>query len=255
VRVLSKRLACWIAFGIASGCLGSPRSAAAPAFRVQRLDTPAPFVTVALWAPPPGAGGGPFQTMVLLHGNQPDEPDRTWLVGLGQQAALRGRILIVPGLARDDYAWDRKRTARGVVVLIDRVARRHPVDRKAVFLVGYSAGGSRVLSVAAQGWKQLAGVASVAGDVGRPLRGGLVLPARLPSILLVCMSGDHGPNASCALDAANAKRLRGLGVTALTSKTLKSDHALRFELIAPLLDQWMSATAGSRRQLPPAAPR
>src|SRR5579871_5207506 len=126
------------------------------------------FQAVRVWAPPAGSTGK-YETIVLLHGNQPGAPDPTWMVGLRFQPAFARRILIVPAIADGGYEFGSPTTARALAALVDEVARRFPVDRDALYLVGYSAGASRVLPVALR-LGRVNGIAAVAGDVARPLR-------------------------------------------------------------------------------------
>jgi poly(3-hydroxybutyrate) depolymerase len=121
------------------------------------------------------------------------------------------------------------------------MSRLYPVDRRHVYLLGYSAGGSRVLAVAKALEGRLAGIVSLAGDVARPVR---ATPAAVSAfagtpILLICNSGDHGPNASCDLDERNRAFLAAHGARNVTRHQLESSHAPHFELIAPVLDEWL----------------
>jgi poly(3-hydroxybutyrate) depolymerase len=135
----------------------------------------------------------------------------------------------------------RPETTRALATLVDDVARKYPVDRTRIFVLGYSAGGSRVLAVAEAMAKELAGIVSLAGDVARPVRsslGSISALARIP-MLLICNSEDHGPNASCELDARNRELLARHGVRSITSHRLESTHAIDFNQLAPVLDTWL----------------
>lgn len=240
------------ALALPAACLAlvpaSPTSRASPpvtaGFHVEDLGASPPLHGAKLWVPRRGAAGS-FEALLLLHGNQPTQPDRTWMLGLHARPAYRRRILIVPGLARRDYRWGRRRTRRAVVALVERAVRGWPVTRRGVVVVGFSAGGSRVLSVARAMPRRVAGIVSVAGDIGRPVRHrGLNLkPLRDHPVLLVCMSEDRGPNASCKLDAANARLLRRRGMRKVAAVTLRGPHRFRFAQIGPVLDRWIKEHA------------
>jgi hypothetical protein len=219
--------------------LGAPTVSASTAeFNVHDLTRP-PFTKVLVWAPLP-EGGDSYETLLLLHGNQ-DESTRTMLADLRGQDAFRRRILIVPALPGPGYAWEKPETVRALAALVDDVARGYPVDRRRTFLLGYSAGGSRVLAVARPMSDHLAGIVSLAGDIGRPVRSApdsISAFARIP-MLLICNSGDHGPNASCELDERNRGLLASHGVRDIATHRLESTHAVDFTKLAPVLDTWL----------------
>jgi pimeloyl-ACP methyl ester carboxylesterase len=215
----------------------SPTASASTAeFSIHDL-TRLPFTKVVVWAPP---GGGPYETLLLLHGNQ-DESTRTMLADLREQDSFRRRVLIVPALPGPGYAWEKPETVRALAALVEDVSGKYPVDRRRTFVLGYSAGGSRVLAVARPMSDRLAGIVSLAGDIGRPVRSSpasISVFARVP-VLLICNSGDHGPNASCELDERNRGLLASHGVRDITTHRLESTHAVDFTKLAPVLDAWL----------------
>ncbi|MFO0604363.1 MAG: hypothetical protein U0324_14365 [Polyangiales bacterium] len=200
----------------------------------------APFAAVRVWAPSP-ATPGPFDTVVLLHGNQDGPSGASWLLTLRRSPAFRRRILLAPALPDGDYAWEAPATKRAVASLVARAAATWPMDPRATWVVGYSAGASRALAVAAALPGGVAGVAAVAGDALRTFRApGASLGALLGTpTLLVCMTDDDGPNTRCPLNAANARELRRRGARDVTLVELPGDHALDLATLAPRLDAWM----------------
>ena len=153
----------WLVSLLALCIVGDARAEERVDFRVVPSSASG-FAAVKLWVPSRPATAKVYPAVVLLYGNQGALRDPAWLVGLGTRGGFRRRILIVPGL-RDGYHWDREGTRRAVVGLVAQVARSYPVDRKRVFLVGHSAGGSRVIELAKAAPREFAGVVSVAGGV------------------------------------------------------------------------------------------
>jgi pimeloyl-ACP methyl ester carboxylesterase len=188
----------------------------------------APFSTVAVWAHE-HVSAGRYETLVLLHGNQGSPANAAWMSDLRWQRGFERRILIVPAL--DGYDWERHGDA--LARLIDELARTLPIDPRATFVVGYSAGASRVLPVARH--LRVRGVVSVAGDIVRGWRG--VDPSLW--MLLVCMTADDGPQTSCALAERNLVRLGRLGVHDRALRRLPGDHSLDLAALAPVLDEWL----------------
>jgi predicted esterase len=227
-----------VSLGLVLFFAAPPARAATAEFSLHELVRP-PFARVVVWAP--SEPGGRYETLLLLHGNHPESAGRLLLATLRKQEAFRRRILIVPTLPAPGYAWDKPETTRALAALVDEVARKYPVDRARTFLLGYSAGGSRVLAVAEAMRDDLAGIVSLAGDVARPVRSSLasIAPlARIP-MLLICNSDDHGPNASCELDERNRDLLARHGVRAITTRRLEATHAVDFDQLAPVLDTWL----------------
>jgi len=222
--------------------LGAPvgtSAATAPAGEFSLHDlTRRPFARVSVWAPPQATDR--YETLLLLHGNQ-DDATRLLLAELREQAAFRRRILIVPALPGPGYAWEKPETTRALATLVNDVARAYPVDRARIYVLGYSAGGSRVLAIARAMNDNLAGIVSLAGDVARTVRSApasIAALARIP-MLLICNSEDHGPNASCELDERNREFLAKHGTRAITTHRLESTHAIDFAQFAPVLDTWL----------------
>jgi pimeloyl-ACP methyl ester carboxylesterase len=193
------------------------------------------FSAVAVWAPPPS--GRKLETVILLHGKQQADAG-AWMADLRQQPGFAERILIAPALPDIDADWTAPATLRALAALVDDVARKYPVDRSAVYLVGYSAGASRVLDVARHLPVKLAGIAALAGDVRRPWHVGRSGPIVTPKVLLVCMTEDNGPHTSCALNEENQRWLQKLGTKAVLRK-LPGDHSLDLSRVAPLIDAWI----------------
>jgi predicted esterase len=206
---------------------------------VQELDR-GQFAALQVWAPPPGSPGR-YETVLLLHGNQGPSPDPTWMVGLRGQPQFANRILVVPALAEGGYEWGRRTTMRALGALLDGVIRDYPVDRSSIYLLGYSAGASRVLSIAAAMPDRFAGIAAVAGDIARPFRDTTPSLAQLRSIpiLLVCMNGDEGPQTNCRLNESNLTQLQRWGLQHVTLERLGGSHQLDLVRLAPLLDRWI----------------
>ncbi|HTA21797.1 MAG TPA: hypothetical protein VK989_21030 [Polyangia bacterium] len=207
-------------------------------FSVHSLSWP-PFRAVQVWAPP--AGPGPkHEVLLLLHGNQADST-RLGLLELRNQPGFGDRILIVPALAGPGYDWGTPATTRALASLVDEVVRSFPADAGQVFVMGYSAGASRVLPVALAMHEPVAGIIALAGDIGRPLRSSTsstATIARTP-VLLICNSGDVGPNASCALDARNHDLLTARGARDIEMRRLEASHAIEFPKLAPVVDEWL----------------
>jgi predicted esterase len=227
-----------LSLGLGARVGASTVPASTAAFTLHDL-TRAPFTKVSVWAPPL-EGDDRYETLLLLHGNQ-EEATRLMLADIREQDAFRRRILIVPALPGPGYAWEGLEVVRALAALVDDVARRFPVDRRRTFVLGYSAGGSRVLAVAKPMSEHLAGIVSLAGDVGRPVRSSpasISAFARVP-ILLICNSEDHGPNASCELDERNRELLARHGVREIATHRLQSTHAIDFAKLAPVLDAWL----------------
>jgi poly(3-hydroxybutyrate) depolymerase len=237
----------FLAMGMAAPFGASRASAETPEFSLHDL-TRGPFARVSVWAP--SGPDGHYETLLLLHGNQ-EQSTRMLLAELRHQEAFRRRILIVPALPGPGYAWEKPGTTRALAKLVDDVSHEYPVDRARIYVLGYSAGGSRVLAVASAMRDHLAGIVSLAGDVARPVRASLVsisALARVP-MLLICNSEDHGPNASCELDARNRELLARQGARAITTRRLESTHEIDFAQLAPVLDAWLREAApptGSR---------
>jgi poly(3-hydroxybutyrate) depolymerase len=210
------------------------------AFALRSFDRP-PLLAVTVWAPPPGTPGR-FETLVLLHGRQGDAPDPTWMVGLRHQPAFQRRILIVPSLPSLDSDWADAANTRAIGALVKAVAETYPVDRDALYVVGYSAGASRVLNVAWRIPLPLAGIAALAGDVTRPWRGpGAKRSVPAPKLLLVCMTGDPGPHTSCAINEANRSLLEARGVKGISFQKLPGDHRLDLGRAAAILESWIAS--------------
>ncbi len=215
--------------------LASGASAATPAFALRAFERP-PLLAVTVWAPPPGTPGK-FETLVLLHGRQGDAPDPTWMVDLRHQPAFAQRILIVPSLPTLESDWADAANTRAIGALVKELAETFPVDRDAVYVVGYSAGGSRALNVAWRIPLRLAGIASLAGDVTRPWRApGAHKTVPAPRLLLVCMTEDPGPHTSCALNEANRKLLESRGLKGISLQKLSGGHQLDLVRVASILD-------------------
>jgi poly(3-hydroxybutyrate) depolymerase len=183
-----------------------------------------------------------YPMWLLLHGNQPTMQDRTWMARVFPKAPFKGAVLVVPGLPRDDYRWDRPKTASAVVALVKEVLRTKPVDPQSVFMLGYSAGGSRVLALANRMPQRIKGIVCVAGDIGRSIRiNRIAVHATLRKIpvLLLCMTGDKGPNASCRLDGRNARLLRKRGFESVTTTRIVGGHVFDLPKIAKALRCWL----------------
>ncbi|HZS42430.1 MAG TPA: hypothetical protein VFF06_36620 [Polyangia bacterium] len=220
--------------------LAAPATAEPAAFALRSFDRP-PLLAVTIWAPPPGTPGK-FETLVLLHGRQGDAPDPTWMVGLRHQPAFQRRILIVPSLPKLESDWADAANTRVIGALVKEIAEHYPVDRDALYVVGYSAGGSRALNVAWRIPLRLAGIASLAGDVTRPWRApGASKTVPAPRLLLVCMTEDPGPHTSCALNEANRKLLEARGLEGISFQKVPGDHQLDFARVASILDSWIAA--------------
>jgi predicted esterase len=216
-----------------------PPEAGTARFQVQNL-TARPFQAVQLWAPPPGSPGS-YQTVILLHGNQPGASDPTWMIGLRWQPQFAHRILLVPAIPDGGYEFGAPTARRALARLVDDVARSYPVDRDAIYLVGYSAGASRVLSVASQ-VTHLRGIVAVAGDIARPIRDTKrpLEALRSVPILLACMTDDTGPHTNCRLNEENRALLERRGLRKVEMRYLPGSHQLDVEQLAPALDQWMT---------------
>ncbi len=162
------------------------------------------------------------------------------MVGLRWQPQFARRILVVPALAEGGYEFAAPATARALAALVEDVAREFPVDPRAIYLVGYSAGASRVIPVALR-MGRLAGVAAVAGDIARPLRdhAPAIDALRSTPILLVCMTDDEGPHTRCALNEVNRALLERRGLRRVDLRRLPGTHQLDLALLAPLLDEWV----------------
>lgn len=201
----------------------------------------APLRSVALWAPPPGTPGK-FETIVLLHGMQAAPPDPNWMVTLHYQKAFQNRILIAPALPKLGSDWSASANTAAVAAVVKEIAAQYPVDPAAVYVIGYSAGGGRVLNVASRLPMKAAGIASVAGDLLRPWRLASTRPkVSLAKVLLLCMTEDDGPHTSCALNERNRKQLESRGVTHVSLRRLAGDHQLNFDHVAGALDEWIAA--------------
>ncbi len=225
--------------------------ASATEFSVQTVRY-SPFRAVALWAPPPGSTGT-YETVLLLHGNQPGAPNPTWMVDLRYQPQFAGRILIAPALGADGYEWGETANVRALAALLDDLARRYPIDRRRVHLVGYSAGASRVLSVAQK--IRFTTITAIAGDVLRPLRGrsSTLAPAlRAAPIHLLCLLSDGGPHTSCDLNERNLRDLRRLGASPVDLLRVPGTHQIDFAVVAPIVDKWL---LGTPRPSDPSVPR
>jgi poly(3-hydroxybutyrate) depolymerase len=236
-RKTQARLFLLLALGLGSLFEAPAVGAPTPEFSLHDLTRP-PFARVSVWAPSEATDS--YETLLLLHGNQEDAT-RMFFADLREQQAFRRRILIVPALPGPGYAWEKPETTRALAQLVDDVARRYPVDRKRIYVLGYSAGGSRVLAVAKAMGDDVAGIVSVAGDVARTVRSSLASISSLARVpmLLICNSEDHGPNASCELDARNRALLAKHGARAITTHRLEATHAIDFAQLAPVLDTWL----------------
>ncbi len=191
--------------------------------------TRAPFRAVRVWAPPPGTPG-PFDTLVLLHGNQGAIDDPTWMIGLRAQPGFERRILIVPAL--DDNDWGSAASAQAIGALLDSFGGR-------AVLVGYSAGASRVLALERRLPGRFAAIVAVAGDIARPIRDSRQSPKSLPRTLLVCMNDDPGPHTSCKLNQTNLELLQRRGAAKVSLRRLDGTHRLDLGALASLLDEWL----------------
>jgi poly(3-hydroxybutyrate) depolymerase len=208
------------------------------AFVVRTIDF-APFREVRVWAPA-SPRAAVTETLVLLHGNQGDPADPTWMVGLRFHPRFRHALLIVPAIAGDE-SWDARTIAPAVARLVTELSRTYSIDPQATYVLGYSAGGSRVLSVAAHMHGDIAGVVCVAGDVARPIRlANLTVEWLRPKrLLLTCMTEDDGPNTSCQLRARNVRLLESRGVRGISLATWHGTHALDLRDLGDALAGWL----------------
>jgi dienelactone hydrolase len=189
--------------------------------------------------------------LVLLYGNQGADENPTWMVDLRTRPELRGYVLVAPALGGDDYRWDAPAAANGVARLVESIVGRFPIDPGRITLLGYSAGGSRVLSVARRVERPVS-VVSVAGDIGRAVRAGLdVRGLEDRPVLLVCNSEDHGPNASCELDERNAHLLGRRGFTSVERRRRVGDHRFDMRELAPLVAAWLEPDTTGAPAAPP----
>lgn len=190
--------------------------------------SPGAFFAVDVRAPPPGTPAR--RLLLLLYGNQGAQPDPTWMADL----PVADSVVVAPALAGADYDWERPATRRALALLVDRLVAQHHLSD--VYVLGYSAGASRVLGVA-RALHHVSGVIAVAGDIlrSRPR------PADLRSlrILLVCMRDDPGPHTSCALNRHNRAALEALGAPPVRLEILPGGHALDLTLLAPLVDAFV----------------
>jgi hypothetical protein len=165
------------------------------------------------------------------------------MISLGTLPEFRKTILIAPALsASDGYEWGNTDSVHGLEALVDSVATKYPVDRKAIYLLGYSAGASRVLTVAHHLSGKLAGIVAVAGDILRPVRDQMDSAVEFASIpiLLVCMINDDGAHTRCALNEENLAILSRRGLRRISLERLGGDHNLQFPALAPVVERWLS---------------
>jgi predicted esterase len=164
------------------------------------------------------------------------------MVDLRCQPAFARAVLLAPALRDEDYEWGRAATVRALDALLSRVLAERPVARGQVYLLGYSAGASRVLAVARGLRTRLAGIVAVAGDVARPVRDDLAAlsPLREVPVLLVCMTEDDGPHTRCGLNEANQVLLRGHGVRDVTLARIPGTHALDAARVATVVAAWQT---------------
>jgi poly(3-hydroxybutyrate) depolymerase len=188
---------------------------------------------VLVWGPPPGTTGR-FDTIVLLHGNQVHAPDPNWMIGLRFVPGFERRILIVPSLPDGQYDWSRADVVHALQRLLTEVSQKWPLDPQRMFLVGYSAAGSRVFAAARALAGEWAGIVSVAGDVMRSSE----TRFRARSLLFVCMNDDDGQHTSCRLNEANRRALSKRGRDASLER-VAGDHALDWARLGPVLERWI----------------
>jgi predicted esterase len=192
-----------------------------------------PFQSVRIWAPRDGRTKLP--ALILLHGNQGHLDNPTWLADIRFQRELSRHVLFVPAL--DGYDWERPGIGQALAGLVQR---ERSVDQEEIFLLGYSAGASRVLAVAdalVRRGIRVRGIIAIAGDVLRPIRQGS--PLLKAPLLLICMEQDTGRHTSCRQNETNAARLRGQ--LPLTFTRVAGTHQLEFDMIVPLIAKWLAS--------------
>jgi predicted esterase len=164
------------------------------------------------------------------------------MIGLRFVPGFERRILIVPSLPDGEYDWSRADIVQALKSVLTDASRRWLVDPDRMFLVGYSAGGSRVFDAARALRGDWAGIVSVAGDVMRPVRVGpqMQLPTDVKSLLLVCMNDDDGPHTSCRLNESNRRALSKLGLD-VSLRRVPGDHRLNLARVGPVLERWINA--------------
>jgi hypothetical protein len=141
-------------------------------------------------------------------------------------------------------------------IQITEVAGKFHVDRSRTWLVGYSAGGSRVITAGRGFAGRLAGIACVAGDIGRAAGAADLELFRDRKVLLVCMASDPGENTSCRRMAGNVEALRAAGFMHVETTTLPGTHILDPVALAPVLARWIDSPAVPPLPMPapPAVP-
>lgn len=224
-----------LSVGFISPAAGSSKLLAG--FSLQELPNAGPFLRVVLWAPPAGSPGS-YDTILFIHGSQPPTiPDPAWFAEIRHYPPFNKKILIVPAVARAEE-WSQPATLAALDRLLDRVSADYPVNRRQIFLAGFSSGGSQGFLVASSMAEKLAGFASMAASVSRAATRAQLAKLRDLPILLVCMQFDTA--VPCSRQGDSVKRLRESGVSIVATEQIAGiGHECPFDRVAPVLARWI----------------
>jgi len=133
----------------------------------------------ALVVPEDADGTTPLPLVLLLHGYSANGSMQDWFFDLSAYVDERGFLLSLPNGtldARGRRFWNASEACcqepgtepvddvAHLRAVIADVARRHPVDRTRIFLVGHSSGGFMSLRMACDAGELITGVVSVSGS-------------------------------------------------------------------------------------------
>src|SRR5579871_6322202 len=199
---------------------------------------------VAVYVPSGYATGKPAPLVVILHGRPQSESELLAPPYVAAIAEATGSIVVAPW-GRGYY--DFRRSAPDVYDALDAARRAFTIDRRRVFLAGYSMGGFAVYEVAALHPDEWSAVMSIAGALlGADAQRVVALMPRTPFYVLTGSADDSIPT---QYPAATAGFLQSAGLEVSFYSLPGGTH--RLITLLPILTQaWNDMLHGVVRAPP-----
>lgn len=200
------------------------------------------------------AGGGPFPTVVALHGWGASAHDLLGLAPLihrGQALVLcpQGTVEVPIGGATTGYGWfplrpgapptpeELRAALERLEEFFDQALARYPADRERLALLGFSQGGAMAYALGLGRPREVAGIAALSTWFPPELASALPREEAHQGLPVLILHGTEDPLVPVERARESREALRALGVN-ITYRELPMAHEIRPEALRVLLD-WL----------------
>ena len=204
------------------------------------------------------AGPGPFPTVVLLHGWGASAHDLLGLAPhlLGGQALVlcpQGEVRIPVGPGVEGYGWFRlvpgaapdvdefRRRSDELHGWLDAALERYPIDRKRLFVGGFSQGGTMAFELALRDPGRFRGLAALSTWLPELLADDLPKSPAHEELSVLMLHGTRDPQVDVERARESRERVRAFGVR-LQYREFEMAHEIRPEALR-VVERWLAERA------------